>query len=231
MTKIKFSSFGKVKIKNSSNDKELDKLLENKYKKNSNEFDEAINNRILEIQREEFEKELEEVLVLKNTKGKSAAIFNNLKKICGNKKSGQEQVFMIDPVTNLPLFEPKEIMKASLNYCVGLLTNNVGDKDYEQYHYVRDMVHLVRCDDEAESELPYEAFEKRLETIRKKCKDKYKFIVCIDCFRKFGFKRANQINGKIQLLFSYTNQKASPQISIIKEISIQRKQHQNCLRV
>ena len=207
-----------------------------------NIFDEAINNRILEIQREEFEKELEEVLVLKNTKGKSAAIFNNLKKICGNKKSGQEQVFMIDPVTNLPLFEPKEIMKASLNYCVGLLTNNVGDKDYEQYHYVRDMVHLVRCDDEAESELPYEAFEKRLETIRKKCKDKYKFIVllmlgkhsrivCIDCFRKFGFKRANQNSGKIQLLFSFTNRKASPQILIIKEISIQRKQHQNYLRV
>ena len=111
-TKIQFSSFGKVKIKNSYNDKELDKLLENKYKKNSYEFDEAINNRILEIQREEFEKELEEVLVLKNTKGKSAAIFNNLKKICGSKKSGQEQVFMIETIRKMCKDKYKFIVNA-----------------------------------------------------------------------------------------------------------------------
>ena len=177
MTKIKFSAFGKVKIKPSNIDKELKKLIKQKHSANTDKFDEDINKRILEIQREEFEKEIGEALLMKKTKGKSAAIFSNLKKICGSKKSGQEQIFMMDPISRQPLFEPHLLKKASLKYCVDLLNNKVTDKEYEKYYFVQDMVHLVRCEDETEQEFTKEAFEKRLKIITTTSKEKYKFLV------------------------------------------------------
>ena len=38
-------------------------------------IDSAINNRILEIQKEEFEKDVKNILMLKKTKGESSAVF------------------------------------------------------------------------------------------------------------------------------------------------------------
>ena len=55
---------------------------------------------------------------MKKTKGKCAAIFDNFLKNCGSKKAGQEQVTMMEPITKLPLFQPQDIKKASLDYYV-----------------------------------------------------------------------------------------------------------------
>ena len=68
MTKLKFSAFGKVKLKPQVLDKKLRKLLD---KKNI-DVEEDVNERLLEIQREAFKKEIEEVLMIKKTKGKCA---------------------------------------------------------------------------------------------------------------------------------------------------------------
>ena len=61
-------------------------------------------------------------MLMKQTKGKSSAILSTLQKICGNKKSNQDQVSMKDPNSNLEVFEPNEIKTISLQYCVDLLT-------------------------------------------------------------------------------------------------------------
>ena len=136
LKKIKFTAFGKVKVKT----KRADEVLENLYKKkyhdepneeNTKKIDKAINDHILETQREEFEKEVENILMMKKSKGKSSAIFNTLKSICGDKKTGQEQICMKDPVTGLQIFDPKEIKKASLKYCQDLLNVRNSDNDYE----------------------------------------------------------------------------------------------------
>ena len=50
--------------------------------------------------------------MLKKSKDKSSAIFHSLRTICGDKKGGQEQICMIDPKTELQMFEPKAIKDA-----------------------------------------------------------------------------------------------------------------------
>ena len=126
LKKVKFSSFGKVNIRSGNADRRLEKLYESKSNnmhcsQKVTQIDSAINNRILEIQKEEFEKEVENILILKKAKGKSSAVFHSLRNICGDKKAGQEQICMINPKTNLQIFEPKQIKEASLQYCHDLL--------------------------------------------------------------------------------------------------------------
>ena len=82
------------------------------------DIEQAISKKLLEIQKDKIEKEIEEVMTVRKSRGRCAAIFNKLKKICGDKKSGQEQVAMIDPASKLPVFEPNQIKSVSLNYCV-----------------------------------------------------------------------------------------------------------------
>ena len=123
MTKKKFVAFGKVKQKSKPENKELKKLYEAKCSKldakaSVDEIDDAINIKLLELQREDIEHEIKEVMLRKKSKGKSAAIFHTLQKICGSKKSNQEQVCMKHPQTNLEIYEPKEIKAVSLQYCV-----------------------------------------------------------------------------------------------------------------
>ena len=135
LTKVKFSSFGKVKIKDAKNDKELNLLYKCKSQNISNEerlneLNSNINKRLLEIRKEEFENEVEKVLMMKKCKGKSSAVFKTLRTVCGDKKTGQEQISMIDPKTNLLLFDPKLIKQASLKYCYDLLNIRVSNDDF-----------------------------------------------------------------------------------------------------
>ena len=49
-----------------------------------------------------------------------------------------------------------------------LLNDKAIDEDYEQFYYVQDMIHLVRCQDDTEEELTYEEFSNRLEATNKR---------------------------------------------------------------
>jgi hypothetical protein len=111
MTKKKFVAFGKVKQKSKPENKELKKLYEAKCSKldaktSVDEIDDAINVKLLELQREDIEHEIKEVMLRKKSKGKSAAIFHTLQKICGSKKSNQDQVCMKHPQTKLTSMNP-----------------------------------------------------------------------------------------------------------------------------
>ena len=86
---------------------------------------------------------------------------------------------MIDPLTNLQVFEPDEIKTVSLKYCVDLLTKRNTNDDYDDDYFIQEMVHLVRCEDnkDDDEQLTREDFDKRLKMLNSKCKDKYKFIL------------------------------------------------------
>ena len=186
LCKKKFAAFGKVKIKNKSVNKDLLNLYKEKssrVEKNDDidDIEQAISKKLLEIQKDEIEKEIEEVMTVKKSRGRCAAVFNTLKKICGDKKSGQEQVAMIDPASKLPVFEPNQIKSVSLKYCVDLLTKRNVDDNYEEDFYIQDMIHLIRCEDiyneENQEELSREDFETRFKVLKTKCKEKYKFLL------------------------------------------------------
>ena len=185
LSKKKFASFGKVKVRNKTVNKDLQKLYEVKASKMEQKDDiedveKAISVKLLELQKEEVEKEIEQVMTVKKSRGRSAAVFNTFQKICGDKKSNQEQVAMIDPVSKVPIFEPNEIKAVSLKYCVDLLTKRNVDEKYEDDFFIQDMIHLVCCEDVSDyndEELNLEDFEERLKTLKTKCQNKYKFLL------------------------------------------------------
>ena len=185
LTKKKFGAFGKIKIKRKSEDKELQNLLNVKASKiaenkSIDDVEEAINGKLFELQKEEVENEIEKVMMIKQKKGRSAAIFKTLTKICGDRKETQEQVAMIDPLTRAWIYEPNQIKEVSLKYCVDLLTQRNIDKKHEQYFFVQDMLHWVRYQDMQQQngdQLCRGDYDNRLKLLKTKHQDKYKFIV------------------------------------------------------
>ena len=90
MTKVKHTAFGKVKIR------KVKKIV----------TDENTNEKLLEEQRIDVEKEFENISKIKMTKGKTAAIFKTFDKIRGKSNDGSELVSMKDPETNHFIFSP-----------------------------------------------------------------------------------------------------------------------------
>ena len=87
---------------------------------------------------------------------------------------------MIDPKSNLQIFEPKQIKEASLQYCHDLLNTRKNYEEYQKYYFIQDMIHIIRssCEnDEEEDTITKEDFDKRLKLLKSKCKDKYSFIL------------------------------------------------------
>ena len=60
-----------------------------------------------------------------------ASIFHLKDKIVGNKKIPQEQVALVDPKTNQPVYSAKEIKRVTLEYCVSVLTNDEPKEKYK----------------------------------------------------------------------------------------------------
>ena len=145
LNNVKFKVFGKAKEKNKVTvSKEIESLQKEKVelcRLNDSRRDDAFNDVLKEIdgklathllqkQREAFEIELESIRNLKNTKGRSAAIFSLKAKIVGSKSSKQEATVLIDPKSKSEVTTPEDIKRVSLQYCVDLLTNMKPKEDY-----------------------------------------------------------------------------------------------------
>ena len=92
MTKVKFTAFGKVKRKQTNNQKEYNAIL-----KDENCSHEEMNQKLLDLQRKDAEEKLTRVAEIKKSKGKTSAIFDTLNSIRGKKKAGPEMVAMKHP--------------------------------------------------------------------------------------------------------------------------------------
>ena len=176
MNTVKYTAFGKVKRKG------IDKVPIDVTKSIDSPKDKAEewNKHLLEKQRTEIEEELKQVENIKVLKGKTAAVFNVLNKVRGQKKEGPEMVAMKDPDTDELIFDPKALKTASINYCVKLLQNSEVDPDYEKEIYIENLIHYLRSKEECvddDDDLDYSDFMTRLKTISGKHSDKYKFLL------------------------------------------------------
>ena len=178
MTKVKYTAFGKVKIRKVKND-----VIDVDDETNQN-----INEKLLEEQRLNVDKEFEYIDNLKLTKGKTAAIFRTFDKIKGKSKDGPELVTMKDPETNHFIFSPNEIKKTSLKHCVNLLNNRNIDPAFEKEIEFENLLHyfrIMKVSNVDEEELSRDDFENRLKKMEGK--DKYRLKSGEDCiFRLFG---------------------------------------------
>ena len=141
-SRIKNKAFGKVKFKKKINNPELIMLQKRKEtiltKNNISEEDESqaqqieesIKEKLLEKQRNDYNKEIDNLNNKRNKKGRTAAIFNLKEKIVGRKKVAQEAISIIHPVKNIRLFDHNEIKEASVNYVCQLLKNSEPKTEY-----------------------------------------------------------------------------------------------------
>ena len=194
LTDIKYKAFGKVKETSKSKVckeletliKEKKELAENKVDHNednvakSNEIDSKIAANLLLKQREAFEKELDDIRDLKNSKGTSAAVFSLRERVVGPKTLGQVATAIIDPKTKLEVSEPEEIKRVSLQYCVDLLTNRKPKAEYEEEFNLKKIIHRVRMEEIIEDDilvLTHNMLEATFSALEKKPGNKYNFIM------------------------------------------------------
>ena len=187
MNKLKFRSFGKVTFSNRCKfDKPIDKLYHEKRiftsEKNEEkirEIEANISELLVIKQRQEYEKKLLDLKTLRESKGRSAANFKLKEKILGEKKEKQEAVAIEDPITEEMLFDPEKIKEASLNYLKTLLINREPKDEYAKDIEVMRILHNKRMNERNvdEEELSQKDFDSLVESLKKKNKLKYKFIL------------------------------------------------------
>ena len=68
-----------------------------------------------DFQKDKNEKDVKYLEEMEHSKGNNAAVFALKEKVLGKKKTGQEQVIIIDPATGKEVHKPDEIKKVSLN--------------------------------------------------------------------------------------------------------------------
>ena len=166
-----------MKVRKKAENKDLQRLFEVKASKleqkgDIEEVDKAISTKLLELQKDDVEKELEQLRTIKKSRGRCAAVFNTFQKICGDKKAKQEQVSMVDPESNIAIFDPKELKSVSLKYCVDLLTQHTANDDLEKDFFIRDIIHLVCSEEVSEDQFDREDFEVRMKMLKTKCAHK-----------------------------------------------------------
>ena len=200
MNKVKFKSFGKVSFTNKA---EFDKPLETLYdEKRQYSVDETnaekiaeveakISDHLLKNQRSEYEKKLENLKTLQNTKGRSAAIFNLKAKVIGEKKVQQEATSIEDPITGEIIFDTNQIKATSLNYLKNLLKNREPKEEYKNDMKVINILHEERTKEDVEevNDLTHDDFSRLMKHLEKNNKSKYKFILKAgESFKKCLFK-------------------------------------------
>ena len=161
MKKIKFQAFGKVTFKNYRDiDKTLIKLNEEKAKienESKNEgrlkqIETEMANKILEKQKKNLNKEIDNLKLHENKKGKTATIFKIKKNIVGDEHEGNNSVSMKHFRTKEQLFNNEEINEAALEYCIELLSNREPKDNYKKNIEFLNKIHEVRMNEKIEND-------------------------------------------------------------------------------
>ena len=134
---------------------------------------------LIEKQRCEYEKKLENLKSVKENKGKSAAVFCLKAKILGGKKAEQEAVVIENPVDKEILFDAERIKEASLSYLKNLLKNREPKDDYKRDILTLKILHEVRMAEEVKDDenLTPDDFSNLLKQLNKNNKNKYNCIL------------------------------------------------------
>ena len=144
--KIKFSSFGKIKVKTFKGDKVLVDLAKRKSDceddNTMEEIDQKIAERTMSIKSKKLTEEISE---LKKGGVRPTKVFKVLQKIQGPKQAGPEANAVINPKTKSLATTKDDILEASLDYCSDVLNNNEPAEGFEQELLTKNLLHDVRC--------------------------------------------------------------------------------------
>ena len=114
-------------------------------------------------------------------KGKCGAIFKLKAKVLGEKKEGAEAIAIKNPTNGNMVYDSEEIKIIFLKYCQDLLKDKKPDDEYSFDVKVKEVLHEVRMkeilENDDHAEFTNEHFEEVMEKLKKKSKEKYKFIL------------------------------------------------------
>ena len=182
---IQFEAFGKVKVKRGRKGGKLEELMKKKEKllndKDTAQIVEVDHEIIEHLRRKEknnYEKEIENLNALKEKKGRSAVVFNLKDRIVGNKKDSEEPTAIIDPKTLKKTFTPSKIIKVCADYVQELLAKKEPKEAFKDDIEWKHEVHKVRMSEMIENdvEMTNEMFFSTLDNLKKKGGTKYNLI-------------------------------------------------------
>ena len=155
LTNAKYSCFGKIKVTSKSKElKRLEVLQENKIKLTKRKENASINegekidrdiaSTLKQIQSNKYEKDIKKMEDLKNGKGKSATVFWLRDEVIGKKKHKMDPIALTDPKTGFKVFNPTDIKRVSLDFCMDLLKKKKPKPGYEEVFRQRSYLHNER---------------------------------------------------------------------------------------
>ena len=188
LEKVKFKSFGKVKLGKSAKvsqevktlNKEKACIIKNGNAEELSEVNKKLTVNYLQEQREDLEKGFKSLKETWKTKGRSASIFKLKEIVVGPKKPQQEPTSIKDTESKKEIFDVEKIRNKSLEYCVNLLTNRAPREGYAQYIKSKNAIHEYRMnvrDPDDEMEYSVDMFKNALEKLKKDGNKKYEFIL------------------------------------------------------
>ena len=116
---------------------------------------------------------------MKANKGSAAAVFHLKKRIVGNKTEKDDPSMIIDPASNLPIFEPSKIKDICVKYCKSLLTDRTPTNGFDEDVEWKKRVHASRMDERIEHDVEYreEMLYDTLKLLAKKGGKQYEFVL------------------------------------------------------
>ena len=192
VTNIKYKVFGKVSSKKKRNTTGKVNALQAKKKhfdnvlrgeellKKHEEIDQELKKAVDEVQKREMKAEVTKLKVIKATKGSSAAVFNLREGVLGSSKSSSDPISITDPLSGIPILSPNQIKKATLDYCVRLLTNREPKDGFVEVIRRKELMHALRMKEKIPNdceELTLEMFSSTLRSLARKNGQKYKLIL------------------------------------------------------
>ena len=110
----------------------------------------------------------------------AAAVYKLKDKDIGAKEPPVDTMPIEDPETGALITDPEEIKKVTLDYCLDKLKDREPKPEYKQSYENKLRLHEARMNeqiDNDEEELSHHQFNDALNTVAKKHKDKYSFIL------------------------------------------------------
>ena len=159
--KIKFTAFGKTKIKANKRGEKVD----------------LADIELINRQSAKIEKEIDKIR--EENRGRCTQVFKMKELVVGPKKGNQEAHAIKDPENGELVVGTEEIKKVSLKHCVDVLRKNEADEEAKELIEYKSKLHDLRMSRKPSSELEVGkgVFNKVMKNYEKKKKRSYDFII------------------------------------------------------
>ena len=171
LVKVKHKAFGKCSRKRTNISTKVSELMkqknESKSTKEKEEFDEEIGR---ELMKEKFANVEREVNRIKEDNNSHQMQVLKVRKLITNNADKKQIEAIIDPESNELLYNPKDILRATLKYSSCTLQNNPSEDEFVEYFEEMRKAHesrIMKGNNDDDDSLTEEEFDREINALRK----------------------------------------------------------------